>query len=142
MRNSRVSIRFVAVLSVFLLLAGLAAPQIRELIKVVGVAAAVRQLGPEMNRGFNRLTGHTDTPQLTTRVVPILSLGGHGAIGAAQIMGPRDAVRRTVAVFQPEVQMFGNEVRLRGLIPIASEDLRNIRRVNGVAVTGIVDLRL
>lgn len=142
MRSTRVSVRFVAILSVLLLLTGLAAPQIKEIIKVLGVAAAVKQFGPQMNREFNKLTKHTDSPKLTTKVVPIISVGGRGAIGAAQIMGPKAAIEKTVAVAQPEITLFGNEIRLRALIPVASDRVDNIRKVDGVAVTGIVDLRL
>lgn len=120
-----------------------AAPQLKQLIKVVGIGAAVKQFGPQINSTINKATKHEDTRNASTKVVPILSVGsGSGAIGAAQVMGAKAAVDKVEAVAQIEGGIFG-EVRFRALIPVESKDvLSNIRRVDGVGVSGIVDLKL
>jgi hypothetical protein len=46
------------------------------------------------------------------------------------------------AVAQPEAKVFG-ELRIRALIPVESKNvIQNIKKVEGVGVTGIVDLKL
>ena len=121
--------------------------QVREIIKVIGVGAAVRQFGPEINRAFNNLTGHSDTNARFSKVVPIISVGlnSRDAIGAAQVMGTRTQVQKVQAVASPEADLFGREIKIRALIPVDSIDITNPRDINGVpgvGVTGIVDLKL
>lgn len=128
-----------------LALTALAAPQIREVIKIVGVGAAVKQFGPQINKELNKLTKHTDTATMTTKVVPILSIGigKSSAIGAAQVMGPKSKVQSVEAVAAPEIDLFGKEIRIRGMIPVSSKDvLKDIKKVDGVGVSGIIDLKL
>lgn len=121
-----------------------ATPQIREAIRIVGVGAAVQRFGPEINRAINNLSNHKDDQRVATKVVPILSvgIGRSSAIGAAQVMGPPERVRQVKAVAAPEAELFGREIRIRAMIPIATEDVANIRRVDGVGISGIVDLKL
>lgn len=141
--NKRAILALVALLT---LSAGVVAQfRINDVIKTLGVGAAVRQFGGEINRAFNRLTGHQDTPEVTTKVVPILSVAiirGDNAVGAAQVSGPKHLVNQVEAVAQPETNIFG-EIRIRAFIPVSSRNvIQDLRRVEGVAVTGIVDLRL
>jgi hypothetical protein len=125
----------------------LATPQIKQVIKILGVGAAVKQFGPDINREFNKLTGHKDTNASFTKVVPIITVGvknSRGAIGAAQVMGTKANVQKVQAVASPELSMFG-EINLRAMIPVDSMDVtdaKSIKAVDGVGVSGIVDLRL
>ncbi|HRJ27758.1 MAG TPA: hypothetical protein PLO61_09660 [Fimbriimonadaceae bacterium] len=138
-------IRVAAVGACVVVLSALAAPQIKQVIKVVGVGAAVKQFGPDINRELNKLVKHKDTATMTTKVVPILSVGvgKSSAIGAAQVMGPKSAVEKVQAVASPEVDLFGKEIRIRAMIPVSSIDVtKGINRVDGVGVSGIVDLKL
>lgn len=129
------------------LVGALAVAQIKEAIKIIGVGAAVKQFGPDINKQFNKLTKHTDTPDMSTKVVPIISVGigagsGGSAVGAAQVSGPKDKIDKVAAVAQPEAKIFG-EIRIRALIPVSSKNvIENIKKVDGVGVTGIVDLKL
>lgn len=126
-------------------IASIAAPQIKEAIKIVGVGAAVKQFGPQINTQFNKLMSHKDTANQTTRVVPILTVGlsTSAAVGAAQVMGPKRQVDKVAAVAQPSAELFGREFRIRGFIPVSSKDvLKDIKRVDNVAVTGVMDLKL
>jgi hypothetical protein len=119
--------------------------QIREIIKIVGVGAAVKQFGPEINRAVNKLASHKDTSTRATKVVPIISAGinSRKAIGAAQVMGPKSLVDKVQAVAQLDQDLFGREVKIRAMIPVESEDvIKNIRKVDGVGISGIIDLKL
>lgn len=125
-------------------LTAVAAPfQVKQLLKVLGVGAVVNEFGPEMNKGINKLSDHKDTSRSKTKVVPILSVGSRQAIGAAQVMGPAADVDKVQAVAQLDQDLFGREVKIRALVPIESKNIvQNIRRVENVGISGIVDLKL
>jgi len=130
-----------------LAIAAFATAQLMEAIKIIGVGAAVKQFGPQINREFNKLTGHKDTNTNFTKVVPIITIGinTRGAIGAAQVMGAKKNVDKVQAVAAPEVDLFGREIKIRALIPVASTNItdpKKIKAVDGVGVSGIVDLKL
>lgn len=133
----------IAVASVALVAVG--ATQIRQAIKIIGVAAAVKQFGPDINRAINKLSNHKDTALQTTKVVPILTvgIGKSNAIGAAQVTGAKSIVETVEAVAAPETELFGKEIRIRAMIPVSSKDVsKGIKKVDGVGVSGIVDLKL
>lgn len=141
--NHRVRMILAGVLVLGMATAGIA--QLRQAIKIVGVYAAVKQFGPDMNKAINKLSKHQDTAAKTTRVVPIITVGLNktGAVGAAQIMGTKEAVAKVEAVAQPTADLFGREIRVSALIPVSDKDVKSgLKTVDGVAVTGIVDLRL
>ncbi len=128
----------------FLAVGTLGYTQLDKIIKVGGVVLAVNTFGKDMNKGINKLTGHKDTEQSMTKIVTILSVGINqsNAIGAAQVMGPKSKLDKVVAVAQPEANLMGT-VRLKALIPVSSKDvLKGIRIVEGVSVTGLVDIKL
>lgn len=133
------------VLGATLALTAIGATQLKQLVKLVGVGAAVKQFGPQINKSLNSLTKHTDTYTMTTKVVPIISAGlnSRQAVGAAQVMGPKNAVDKVEAVAQLDQDILGREVKIRAMIPVESKDvLKDIKRVEGVGVSGIVDLKL
>lgn len=141
----KINRKFAATLAGVLVLSAIGATQIKQIIKLVGVGAAVSQFGPEINKGINKLTSHKDTYDMTTKVVPIISggLNSRNAVGAAQVMGPRDKVETVKAVAQLDQDLLGREVKIRAMIPISSNQIvQNIKRVEGVGVSGIVDLKL
>ena len=127
------------------MLTSVAMPQIKQIIKVVGVGAAVRQFNKDINRAINKLANRSDTAERMTKVVPILTvgIGKSNAIGAAQVTGPKKLVDTVEAVAAPETELFGKEIRIRAMIPVSSGDLgKGIKAVDGVGVSGIVDLKL
>ncbi|MCB0825765.1 MAG: hypothetical protein KDC26_06210 [Armatimonadetes bacterium] len=139
--------RILAITALTLGLVSIGATQVREVIKILGVGAVVKQYGKDINKSINKLSGHTDTQQSFTKVVPIITVGlnSRGAIGAAQIMGAKVNVDKVKAVASPEAGLFGDEIRVRALIPIETEnptDTKNLKAVPGVGVSGIVDLKL
>ncbi len=140
MKRIHIALSSVAVLA----LVATAAPQLKAVLKVVGVGAAVKQFGPDINKSLNKLVKHTDTDKQFTKVVPILSGGvsSRQAIGAAQVMGPKAAVEKVGSVVQLDQDILGREVKIRAMIPIEGTDVTRLNRVEGVGVSGTVDLKL
>jgi hypothetical protein len=128
-----------------LAVASIGATQVREILKIFGVGAVVQKFGKDINSGINKLSGHKDTSAIDTKVVPIIrgGINSRNAVGAAQVMGPKKLVDQVNAVAQLEQDLFGREIRIRAMIPITSKQiLKDLRRVEGVSVSGIVDLKL
>jgi len=130
-------------LAAILLIAAVATPQLDKIVKVGGAVAVVSAFGKQMNTGIDKLWNRKANPKVKTKVVVILTvgLGTSSAVGAAQVMGPPALVDKVVAVAQPQTTIAG--FKIRALIPVSSKNvLSNIRVVDGVGVSGIVDIRL
>ena len=79
---------------------------------------------------------------ITQKVVPIISIGSGTRVGGALVTGASSQVRRVVAVGQLE-GTFASAVRVRVMIPVSSTNfVRNITRVPGTSVAGLVDIKL
>ncbi|HTQ08690.1 MAG TPA: hypothetical protein VMI31_01325, partial [Fimbriimonadaceae bacterium] len=89
--KKRVPRRALAVIMCGLATMMIAADPFMDLVKIIGVGAAVTSYAPKLNDAINKLANQHDTPTMTTKVVPILTGGinSRKAIGAAQVMGPR-----------------------------------------------------
>ncbi|HYE80109.1 MAG TPA: hypothetical protein VEI97_19190 [bacterium] len=112
-----------------------------DVIKLGGVVYVVREFGDEINSAINTLLNNNDAATgASTKVVVIVTPRGRH-IGAAQITGPRAAVRRCNAVVQLEEQ-FNSFVRVRALVPVEAENATRIQRIKGVAVSAMVDIEL
>ena len=78
--------------------------------------------------------------------MPILSIGKGTYAGAAQITGPKALVEKVRAIAQVEADArAGLQIRIKGLIPIESrevKDLDSLKRVSGVGITGLIDAKL
>lgn len=123
-----------------------AAQDISGLIKIFGIGYVVTQFAGPLNDFINALLQNKGV-QVTerTKVVPILSIGITSAsyIGAAQVSGPKKAMDKVKAVGQLEAD-FNQVFRVKALVPLDSLNpiTDGIRRVNGVGVTAIIDLRI
>jgi len=117
-----------------------------SVLKGAGIGLLVKQFQRPLNDGINKLTGSAGPAQdEATKVVPIVSIGQGGYAGAVQVSGPREQISRVQAVGQVEGSVVGDRFRLKALIPIDTEkpqDLKSIRRVKGVGVSAIVDVRI
>lgn len=123
------------------------AQSIGQLIKILGVGAVVKQFGGDMNRAINRLVDHEDTNDSYTKVVPIITVGinSRKSIGAAQVKGTKKNVEKVKSVASPQADLFGKEIVVRALIPVATDnptDVKSLKAVDGVGVSGLVDLKL
>ncbi|KUK13561.1 MAG: hypothetical protein H5T91_02735 [Synergistetes bacterium] len=131
-------------LVMILLVSSIAYPVgVKELIGVVGGGLLVKTFAEPINSFINEVTINKGVKNAyATKVVPIVSVGSGVYIGAAQVSGPRDAVAKTKAVARLDVS-FQGKFRVNIMIPIDSENpLERFRRVQGVGVSAIIDLRL
>lgn len=111
-------------------------------ITVAG-GAAVKALAPQLNEFINTITFNKGVKyDGFTKVVPIVSIGSGTRVGAAQIgANTKSAMDRTKAVAQLEGEY--KRIRAKALIPIDQENpIKGFRRVKGVGVTAIIDVRL
>ncbi len=120
-----------------------AAPQLDKILKGGGIMFAVDKFGPDINKAINTLTKTNNVgTEYETKVVPVLSVGTGSYAGAVQVAGPRTAVEKVKAVAQIEGKFGPLGIRFKALIPIASKSVSDIKRVPGVGVSGILDIKL
>ena len=115
-----------------------------DIIKVGGIALIVDKFGGQINTFINKLTLNKNAGTTeATKVVPILSLGSGGYVGAVQVAGSKANVERCKAVVQIEGNaVFGRNIRARVLVPVEARSVSNIKRVPGVGVSAIIDIRI
>jgi hypothetical protein len=145
--NMKRSTRVAVAAGALCLAAGVVAgAQLGSILKGGVIVVAVDKFGPDINKGINSLLGqHGATTKYATKVVPILSLGDSGYIGAVQVAGPEELVRKVQGVAQLEGRFklpIVSGMRLRGLVPVSTKSTKNISRVEGVGVSAIVDFKL
>lgn len=113
-----------------------------SILKVGGVGILVDRFGGQINDFLNKILAQNNlSTTYTTKVVPIVSVGTNGYIGAAQVTGPTSEVERVEAVAQLEAS-FNNVARVKGLVPIDSKNPVNASRIQGVGVSAIIDLKI
>lgn len=115
-----------------------------DILKVGGVGFVVDKFGGQINDFVNKLTANKDlSSDEATNVVPIISLGGGGYIGAVQVIGSKENVDKCKAVVQIEGNaLFGKNIRAKALVPVGSKTTSNIKRIYGVGVSAIIDIRI
>jgi len=144
--------RLVALLLSALLLggaAGASAQDVGQIITTLGIGIAVKTFAPQINSFINNLLQARDAEtKATTKVVPILSISigigapGRATIGAAQVAGPKSAVNKVQAVAAIDAN-FSGVWQIKALIPVDSlEPWKRLRRVVGVGVSAIIDVRI
>ena len=117
-------------------------------LKIFGTKYVIDQFGPQINDLINGITRNQsglseENTSITTKVVPILSAGTGGYIGAAQVCGPEEQVKKVKGVLQVEGEFLGETIRATVLVPIDKINLADgIKRVSGVGVSAIVDLQI
>ena len=135
--------RTVLVAAAALVLATCASAQLSSILKGGGIALMVSQFGPQMNKAINAITKtRDDDPEYATKVVPVISVGTGKEAGAVQVTGPRDAVEKVRACAQLETNFRPLGMRLRGLIPISSNNTKDLHRVPGVGISGLIDVKI
>jgi hypothetical protein len=134
----------IVVLSAFIL--GVAVPcfgiDLGNVLAMFGIAYAVKVYGPTINKTINKLLAQNGVEwEGTTAVVPILSVGSGTAVGAAQVAGPPELVKKVKAVAQIEAR--DGSFRGKGLVPVGSTDVKKgLSRVEGVGLSALVDFKL
>ncbi len=112
-----------------------------SILKVGGVGLLVDRFGPQIDSFLNKILAQNNMSTIyTTKVVPILSIGSGGHVGAAQVTGPAEEIEKVQAVAQLEAN-FNSTIRVKGLVPVDSMNPTSASRVQGVGVSAIIDLR-
>ena len=142
-RRRGIAILLIAgLLSVGLVVTTAQAIDLGQILKVGGVAFLVSQYGDQIDSFLTKTLDERDAAvRGATKVVPILSLGGGGYIGAAQVVGNPDNVQRVKAVFQIEGKLGG--VRAQVLLPTVTDKVSgNPDRAEGVGVSAVIEFRI
>lgn len=114
-----------------------------DILKVGGIAILIDKFAGPLNNFINTLTmQHGAGSDYATKVVPILTFGSGGYVGAVQVTGPQSLVDRVQAVVQIEGNFNGSQFRVKALIPIDSKNPVNFSRVQGVGVSAMIDVRI
>ncbi len=115
-----------------------------KVVKIFGIGYLVSEFGGSIDKFINKvLAQHDAAIEGQTKVVPILKIGsGDKAIGAAQVMGPAEQVKKVQGVAQVDLKL-GN-FRGRALIPVTTKKhlTSTIRGVGGVGVSATMKLKI
>ena len=106
------------------------------IVKVGGIGFLVDKYGESLNSAINSVMMKEGAgTNYATKVVPIVSIGNRGYIGAAQ-------VEKVEAVGQLEISWNNKLFRIKGLIPMDSKNPTSFNRVQGVGVSAVIDVRV
>lgn len=112
-------------------------------VKVGGIGFLVSKYGESINSAINSVMMKEGAgTNYATKVVPIVSIGNNGYIGAAQVIGDADQVEKVKAVGQLEVSWDDKLFRIKGLIPMDSTNPSSFSRVQGVGVSAVIDVKV
>ena len=110
-------------------------------LKGAAVGYLVKQSAKSLNQFINNITFQHHVPSnLSTKVVPIVSLGIKAYVGGAQVSGPKALVNKVQAVFQVEKNFSSGNYRVKGLVPSSSLNPLKLSRVPKVGVSAIIDV--
>lgn len=142
--RSRVLMAVLAVMLTTSMLATALALDLGGILKGAGIVILVDKFSDQLNKFINDITANKGVGvEDRTKVVPILSLGQGGYVGAAQVSGPAHLVDKVKAVAQIEGNFSGKTFRVKALVPVESKDaVKDIKRVSGVGVSAIIDVKL
>jgi len=144
--RSKLDRRLMAIAAALIMLAmvggSAVAVDIGDLLKVFGIGYVVKHFSGDINSFLNKTLGERGAEvRGATKVVPILSVGQGGFIGAAQVIGVPSKVETVKAVAQVEAK-FQSRFRMRVLVPIATESTKSIKGVSGVGVSAVLDFKI
>lgn len=113
-----------------------------SILKGAAAVLLTEKFSGEINDFINKATMNKGIAvKDQTKVVPIISVGQGVEAGAAQVSGPARLVDKVKVVAQIESNFKG--VRIKILVPVESKDvLHNLKRVGGVGVSAVIDLKL
>ncbi len=113
------------------------------LLRTVTVGAVVSAISGPADDGINTLVGNRNLPPgMGTKVVPVLSVGEKGYVGAVQVAGSEELIARTKAVLQLETSWSSKQYRIKLLMPVDSVNPLSAGRVKGLGASALVDVAL
>ena len=112
-------------------------------LKTVTVGVVVNAIAGPADKAINTLTLNRKVPAgVSTKVVPVLSVGEKGYVGAAQVAGSQELARKTKAVLQLETAWSNKQYRIKLLMPLDSVNPIGAGRVRGIGVSALLDVGL
>jgi hypothetical protein len=112
-------------------------------LKTVTVGVVVNAIAGPANKAINTLTLNRKVPAgVSTKVVPVLSLGEKGYVGAVQVAGSEGPVQKTKAVLQLETSFDNKQYRIKLMMPVNSVNPVKAGRVRGLGVSALIDVGL
>jgi hypothetical protein len=113
-----------------------------DILKVGGIAWLVSQYGDQIDKFIGSALNERQAQiNGATKVVPILSVGQGGYIGAAQVVGNPQNVKDVKAVFQLEGQV--GSFRPNIMVPTVTDKVSgNPERAKGVGVSAVIQFRI
>lgn len=108
-----------------------------DVLKVGGIGLLVSTFGGEIDKFINTVLSQRGIQREgMTKVVPIVTVGSDKAVGAVQVIGTPDQVKRVQAVAEVQIDV-GNRARARALLPVTTKSVYTdtIRSVGGVGVS-------
>lgn len=137
-----IAVLVVAVLSLGLLSTAAPAISLGSILKVGGIAFLVSEYGNQIDKFVNNALGERHAEiRGQTKVVPILSIGRGGYIGAAQVVGLQSDTQRVKAVVQGELRV--GSLRANAFFPIATKNAtKSPERVPGTGVSAVIEFKI
>ncbi len=113
-----------------------------QVLRGAAIGLLVKQTAPQLNKFINGVTLQNAPIGMSTKVVPILSVGEKAYVGAAQVAGPKAEVESTQAVWLYEDNFSNNEFRIKALVPTNSINPLHIKKVQKVGMSAVIDISL
>jgi hypothetical protein len=133
-------------IAVLLCLAGGTAAAVdlgEALVKTVTVGAVVNAVSGPADDALNTMLANRHLPPgVETKVVPVLSVGEKGYVGAVQVAGSKTLVSKTKAVLQLETSWSNKQYRIKLFMPVDSVNPLSAGRVRGLGVSALIDTAL
>lgn len=114
-----------------------------DLLKEKGVTLALDHFSGQINDYVNEKAPFKVEQGYETKIVPVVTIGSKGYVGAAQISGPKEQVEKCMAALTVEGRFASGAVRVQYLVPIDTNrpvSMDSIHRVQGVGVSARLDL--
>lgn len=112
---------------------------LKSAAKTVAIGFAVDKLAGPINSFINTLLANNNAAHKeATKVVPIVTAGREGHVGACQVTGTKELLDTVSAVVMLESDYHGN-IRIKAMIPSNSKNPFKFNRVHGVGVSAIID---
>ena len=113
------------------------------LLKTVATGVIVNAVAKPANNALNTLTANRNLPLgVSTKVVPVLSVGEKGYVGMAQVAGSGSLVAQTKSVVQLETSFADKQYRIKVLMPMDDVNPIGVNRVRGLGVSALLDMAL
>ena len=117
--------------------------ELSDMLKEKGMTLALDHFSGKINDYVNENAPFKIEEGYETKIVPVVTVGSKGYIGAAQICGPKEQLDKCKAALTVEGQLASGTVRVQYLVPIDTAkptSLENVHRVQGVGVSARLDL--